>query len=1712
MGEVCVDFLDTYRTFFERFTSSVDLSDQLPVKVAGYNLVECEIPGAIADWTLQYLEQRKCPPFLIAHLIRKVVEEVRLLSKTDPVSCGFRSEVGDYLSLKLMQVCITKLVDVCSRYRDNAELSSLPPPHPLPPVTSCAIKNSRRSMEDRHVVIHDFHALFNIKGWGPASYYGIMDGHNGIDAAIYSVSHLHQYLAESPHYPANPVRALHDACCKTDDLFTIKAQRENLHGGTTAVVALLRPKEQKLYVAWLGDSQAMLVRQGRPMQIVRPHKPDRPDERDRIEGMGGTVLYWGAWRVNGQLAVSRAIGDAEYKPYVTAKPDIEEITLDGTEDFLVLACDGLWDFVSEQQATNAIYKQLRENPEDLEAVSHRLVALSKEQSSQDNISVVVVFLTDPAELAKRPPMETPIPNPFNGAEVFNGQHHRGDFDDEDFGPETDVDMVDDALLSPTPAVAAKALVHTDDDFERQRQQMKEFDDPVDLDASRDTPTPPLDLHAAHQVARDVSGDNLAESGGEDSEEEWNYIPGNDPQSLASIQPDTKQDEEDMNSQLNPNAAEFVPVSPKNLVIDDTIIASSPTRGFEKPLDNIRLPSEVEFSEEISKRPGDLEYSNGLKPGDDYLNNFSTLHHNTNEINPTSAHSELASESPVNFDNNTQGNIPFDKLAALQNMEEKVTSAVLEKANIFGMNNDFSNNAFEATNIFGKSDPMTASFMGNDLPGSPEPEDNIIPGTPRSTTVEAPTSPTAEDIAHAVHQTELDSPVDDFAAETQKSPDLISPGDGPQDGILSVQERTSSSGFESESGADEVEPNVESIPEHRSSPMDLCFKPVQSFNDTNPFSASEVVSSTSPMDQFDTLMGTQKISPIQTPTKNVEADRHEDHIDFTQNVLPSFVSPRFKAETVPFDHLESPKDIPVFLNRPSSDISDLATELSKSPENLDEFENVSPVQSETCNYKTNVNDITQELFSDDTNPEVEETSFTTTEPKVNVESHVDLDSTEGFLVTESKIMQDGFGDQIPKLDELSGTEALIPSPVSPKAVDQVLAAFDDIKLDEQGSEIAQEVNKESDNDVETKEMKLEFESHISDSQPIHQQLNNLDEGFEVIHKEELNTQDIVMSEDLKKESEQVLNFASAIKETNPFMMDDVNSPTNPADSQNTFNSDFLNAVDQFSTAVNEEAILSENITQLSSSQPDFEPEVTRLVSYQTHTPANEPQLTKSETYLTEQKAETESSILNEMVSEVKPADIVVLKEEKVLVAEKEEIPASVDVPIVVETDQKGEPAHSTTVTETLITALEETSDVPSAGMVENSSSTGTPPPTPATGLDDSKELQDTHKPEVLVAAVAAAGAVVAGSAILSEKETKKTKESVPKKPAVGAKKPTDVSAKSTAKPSAPKAPASKLATTKTTTTTKADSAAGKPSTASTKPATARPASATTATKKTTTAAPSKPAPPKPAPSAAPKSAPASTKPVPNRLPLNKTSTQPKSLSKPSTPTSKPTTPTALKSPLVKPEVAKSPARPGLTSPLVTKTLGSKPASGKTAEKKPLTNGDIKPIPKKTEVPKKTTTTTTKPPANRPITSTVNKTAPKLPGAVNALKPKSTLASTTRPTATAANRPNTAPAKMAIGKETNNKLASKTKPALNGKSAPAKTAGGMKKTDPKQNTAKPETKPPPIKKPEDFKKEEEKPNQIQEAAVTTTSNGFADHHEDHESLKIEDSAPATVETVN
>ncbi|CAH2240190.1 jg1755, partial [Pararge aegeria aegeria] len=219
------------------------------------------------------------------------------------------SPYEEFIALRLMQAVTARVNDVCLRYLDNARLDTLPPPPPQSfkeyKTVSSATKNSRRVMEDRHVEIGNLEALFGIETTEPTSFYAVYDGHAGSAAATYCAAHLHQYLVESPHFTRDLRQATHDAYLRTDAEFIRKSNQKRASGGSTAVSVAVRGR--RLVAAWAGDSQALLAKRMRLMQLVNPHKPDRLDEKERIESSGGTVMYWGTWRVNGQLAVSRAI-------------------------------------------------------------------------------------------------------------------------------------------------------------------------------------------------------------------------------------------------------------------------------------------------------------------------------------------------------------------------------------------------------------------------------------------------------------------------------------------------------------------------------------------------------------------------------------------------------------------------------------------------------------------------------------------------------------------------------------------------------------------------------------------------------------------------------------------------------------------------------------------------------------------------------------------------------------------------------------------------------------------------------------------------------------------------------------------------------------------------------------------------------------------------------------------------------------------------------------------------------------------------------------------------------------------------------------------------------------------------------------------------------------------------------------------------------------
>ncbi|PUZ65686.1 hypothetical protein GQ55_3G244400 [Panicum hallii var. hallii] len=131
------------------------------------------------------------------------------------------------------------------------------------------------------------------------------------------------------------------------------------HAGSTALVAVVG--STSVVVASAGDSRAVLSRGGVPVPLSVDHKPDRPDELERIQAAGGRVIFWDGARVLGVLAMSRAIGDGYLKPFVTAEPEVTVTERTDEDECLILASDGLWDVVTNEMACEVVRACFRSN-------------------------------------------------------------------------------------------------------------------------------------------------------------------------------------------------------------------------------------------------------------------------------------------------------------------------------------------------------------------------------------------------------------------------------------------------------------------------------------------------------------------------------------------------------------------------------------------------------------------------------------------------------------------------------------------------------------------------------------------------------------------------------------------------------------------------------------------------------------------------------------------------------------------------------------------------------------------------------------------------------------------------------------------------------------------------------------------------------------------------------------------------------------------------------------------------------------------------------------------------------------------------------------------------------------------------------------------------------------------------------------------------------
>ncbi|WIA28603.1 hypothetical protein OEZ86_011143 [Tetradesmus obliquus] len=257
----------------------------------------------------------------------------------------------------------------------------------------------------------------------PVSIFAVFDGHGGDGASKHSVQrlihHLQQHIAEqldglgAPGAATAPAdafieQALHAAFHQTDRELTDTLAA---NCGTTATVAVVT--RRKIFLAWAGDSRAVVLAGGRVVAHTEEHRAHREDEQERLAAAGGRVIFNSGLRVMGILATTRAIGDHDLRPYgVVATPDVLELPRAAEQEFLALGSDGLWDVLNNQEVYDYASRTLRKMQEKFPSgttdkglccacqaagcASQALARAAREQrNSRDDITVLLVNLKTP---------------------------------------------------------------------------------------------------------------------------------------------------------------------------------------------------------------------------------------------------------------------------------------------------------------------------------------------------------------------------------------------------------------------------------------------------------------------------------------------------------------------------------------------------------------------------------------------------------------------------------------------------------------------------------------------------------------------------------------------------------------------------------------------------------------------------------------------------------------------------------------------------------------------------------------------------------------------------------------------------------------------------------------------------------------------------------------------------------------------------------------------------------------------------------------------------------------------------------------------------------------------------------------------------------------------------------------------------------------------
>lgn len=261
-------------------------------------------------------------------------------------------------------------------------------------------------MEDIHRIVP------NLGGDSNFSYFGVYDGHGGRQIVDFLEESLENTVYQE--LKVEDDTSIQDRFARAFLITDMESKKSGITtSGATCVSALLHCEEnkKKLYIANIGDSRAVLCikeecSEGksscafRAQRLSHDHTADDPSEQARIQAAGGFVTRG---RVLGILAVARSFGDHGMKDFVTAQPYVCELDLlPHKHPFLIMACDGVWDVMSDQEAVDMVLEHCGvSNENEAESSKHDvtpsetaaeiLVDEAIERGTGDNVTAIVVF-------------------------------------------------------------------------------------------------------------------------------------------------------------------------------------------------------------------------------------------------------------------------------------------------------------------------------------------------------------------------------------------------------------------------------------------------------------------------------------------------------------------------------------------------------------------------------------------------------------------------------------------------------------------------------------------------------------------------------------------------------------------------------------------------------------------------------------------------------------------------------------------------------------------------------------------------------------------------------------------------------------------------------------------------------------------------------------------------------------------------------------------------------------------------------------------------------------------------------------------------------------------------------------------------------------------------------------------------------------------------